>query len=123
MIKMFIAKNEEGHIMMGKQIGQSATKPRLLILEDVVKVAFMQTGQGIAPVPCYYPNMMAKDIVKKSFLNKVNVDIFEDDYLVIDVDDIVPEMVQLYQMEMKSRNGVPKIDVVGSVPPNLKLVR
>ena len=121
MIKMYVSKNEEGHILMGKP--KSAVGPidnDSLWVEDVVKIAFMQTQQGLAPIPCYFPNMIVKDIVKKDFLNKMDVLIKVSDYVVVDEEDIVSEMLEFYRIEMGKRSG---IELVPSLPNGLKLVR
>lgn len=129
---MFVSKEEDGQILMAKEkipainlmveqeVGYQSYNRTATTLTDVVKIAFMQTQQGIAPIPCYYPNMVIKDIVKKKFLNDMDVIINDSNYVVIDEDNIIPEMLELYRAEMGRRTG---IEVVGSVPPNLKLVR
>jgi predicted transcriptional regulator len=120
MVKMYIAKNEDGHILIAKP---EDTMTNFVNLKDVVKIVMIQTQNGMAPVPCYYPNLIMKDIVKKDILNKMDVMVDSKDYVVIDEENIIPDMLELYNREIAKREGVPPIQIVGSVPPNLKLVR
>ena len=123
MIKMYISKEEDGHLLMGKPkevdvegIGKTSEAG---FLEDVVKIVFMNTQHGVAPVPCYYPNMLTKDIVKKDFLNKMDVWLPLNEYVVIDEENIVPEMIEFYRREMGKRTG---IEIVNSIPQGIKVV-
>ena len=121
MIKMYISKSEDGHILMAKPDDNMFKD--IINLTDVVKIIFMQTPQGITPVPCYYPNMVTKDIIKKDVLNKIDVIIDIREYVTFAEEEIVNDMLELYKNEINKREGVPPIQIVGHVPPNLKLVR
>lgn len=118
MINMYISKEEDGHLLMGKRKDMIVVGNEIC-LEDVVNIVFMNTHQGVAPVPCYYPNMLTKDIVKKDFLNKMDVYIDIKNYIEIEEENIVPEMIEFYRKEMGKRTG---IEIVNSIPQGIKVV-
>ena len=122
MIKMYISKDEDGHILMAKPDDSITNYSNL---KDVVKIVFMQTGQGIAPIPCYYPNIMLKDIVKQDFINGLDVIINTNDYIVIDEEHLVNDIVALYRKEMGRRTGIELITTMPTPPSGggLRLVR